>query len=154
MLPITPASIYLAKLPKQKITAGLAYAENARKIYDQKGQSDGTSADIWQDIFASALAVVDPALGLEKWKPKGSVELGETRTRTLHWLTALNEMGSPKLDITADTMMYGVFERATDGQRTYVAYNAQKDKRKISFSDGHEMLVEPGQLGRATRARP
>lgn len=154
LLPITPASAYLAQLPKDKIIGGFVYAENARKIYDSKGQSDGTTLDIWQDIFASALAIADPALGMQKWKSKGSVELGDTRTRTFHWLSLLNEMGSPNLNVTADTMMYGVFDRANDGQRTYVAYNAGQNQKTVTFSDGYEIVVPSGQLVRMLKAKP
>lgn len=154
LLPITPASIYLAQLPRQKVLDDLAFVENERKTYDSKGQSDGTPADIWQDIFAASAAIVDPEFGFQKWKPKGSVELGETRTRTLHWLTLLREMGSPALDITADTMMYGVFDGSKDGQRTYLAYNSAASSKTVKFSDGQELVVEPGQLARKTMLKP
>lgn len=154
LLPITPASIYLAKLPRQKVIDDLLFVENARKSYDDKGQSDGTPADIWQDIFAASVAIVDPEVGYRKWKPKGSVELGETRTRTLHWLSLLKEMGSPALGVTADAMMYGVFDRSADGQRTYLAYNASPSDRTIKFSDGEELMVAPGQLARKTALKP
>jgi endoglucanase Acf2 len=148
LLPITPASTYLAQLPRNKLIDGFAFVENARKAYDNKGQSDGTPADIWQDIFATSTAIADPDWGMQKWKPKGSVELGETRTRTFHWLSLLKEMGRPNLEVTADTIMHGVFDRESDGQRTYVAFNAERKAKKVKFSDGEEMEVESGQLVR------
>ena len=51
--------------------------------------------DIWQDIFAKYMALADPAAGLAQWDRWGSVEGGDTRTHTLHWLLSLNEMGRP-----------------------------------------------------------
>ena len=153
LLPITPASTYLSRLPKQKVIDSLDFVEAARKKYDSSGQSDGTPTDIWQDIFAASLAIADPELGFQKWKPRGTVELGETRTRTLHWLSLLKEMGRPNHAITADTVMFGVFENEKKGQTTYLAYGADKNPKIIKFSDGQEMTVGPGQLVKIVRAK-
>ena len=59
--------------------------------------SDGTPADIWQDVVASYAALGDPEAGLALWNRKGSVEAGETRSHTLFWLSSLKEMGTPRL---------------------------------------------------------
>ena len=149
-LPITPASSYLAQLPQHKVRGMLAFADVARKDFDRSGQSDGTSSDIWQDIFASVLALSDPTAGLARWQPRGSVELGETRTHTLHWLRALQEMGPPDLSIRADSPHYGVFRQA-GGTRTYVAYNPGDDPRLVRFSDGASLEVPPRQLAKLKR---
>lgn len=153
LLPITPASTYLSRLPKQKVVDSLAFVEDARKKYDSSGQSDGTPEDIWQDIFAASVAIADPELGFQKWKPRGTVELGETRTRTLHWLTMLKEMGRPNLTTTADTVMYGVFEHESNSQTTYLAYNPDRNSKTIKFSDGQEMTAQPGQLVKMVRGK-
>lgn len=153
LLPITPASTYLARLPRQSVIDSLDFAVEARKKYDASGQSDGTSTDIWQDIFAASVAIVDPDLGFQKWKPRGSVELGETRTRTLHWLTMLKEMGRPNLATTADAVMFGVFDDEQKEQTTYLAFNSDKAPRKIRFSDGHELLAPPGQMVKEVRSK-
>ena len=152
-LPITPASSYLAQLPPHKVRNTLTFADQARKDYDRSGQSDGTSSDIWQDIFASVLALSDPAAGLARWLPKGSVELGETRTHTLHWLQALKEMGPPDLSVRADTAHYGVFRQA-NGSRTYVAYNPDNVMRTVQFSDGTSLEVPQRQIAKLTRPTP
>jgi hypothetical protein len=131
----------------------LVFADQARKDYDRNGQSDGTSSDIWQDIFASVLALSDPAAGLARWLPKGSVELGETRTHTLHWLHALKEMGPPDLSVRADTAHYGVFRQA-NGSRTYVAYNPDNVVRTVRFSDGASLEVPQRQIAKLTRPVP
>lgn len=153
LLPITPASTYLAKLPKQKAIESFDFVENARKKYDATGQSDGTPTDIWQDIFAASMAISDPDLGFEKWKPRGSVELGETKTRTFHWLSLLKEMGKPNLAITADAAMYGVFEHEKNKQVTYLVYNPDKTPKTIKFSDGQELTAPPGKLLRWVRTQ-
>ena len=149
-LPITPASSYLAQLPPHKVRNTIAFADQARKDYDRSGQSDGTTSDIWQDIVASVLALSDPAAGLARWLPRGSVELGETRTHTLHWLQALKEMGPPDLSVRADTPHYGVFRQA-GGARTYVAYNPDNVVRTVRFSDGTSLEVPQRQIARLTR---
>jgi len=152
-LPITPASSYLAQLPPHKVLDTVAFADQARKDYDRSGQSDGTSSDIWQDIVASVLALSDPAAALARWLPRGSVELGETRTHTLHWLKALKEMGPPDLSVRADTPHYGVF-RQVGGARTYVAYNPNNEVRTVRFSDGTSLEVPQRQIAKLTRPVP
>jgi hypothetical protein len=129
------------------------FAEDARKKYDASGQSDDTPSDIWQDIFAASVAIVDPDVGFQKWKPKGSVELGETKTRTLHWLTLLKEMGRPQLTTTADTVMYGVFDHEQKRLTTYLAFNSEKSPKIIKFSDGQTLTVPPGQLVKMVRPK-
>jgi autotransporter-associated beta strand protein len=94
------------------------------------------------DVIASAAALGDSAKGMALWKRGGSVEFGETRTHTNHWLWRLAEMGSPDFSITADSLLYAVFKRA-DGQRTYLAWNASSAPLKVTFSDGHTLDVAP-----------
>ena len=99
-------------------------------------------------LFAKYLALAEPAAGLAQWDRWGSVESGDTRSHTLHWLLALNELGPPDLTVTADTALYSVFKRA-DGKKTYLAYNAGKAPVSVRFSDGKVLEVAPGTLGRA-----
>jgi hypothetical protein len=73
------------------------------------------------------------------------VELGESRTHTLHWLLSLQQMGPPDFSVTADTPLYSVFKRA-DGARTYLAFNAGKTPIEVRFSDGKTLSVAPGKL--------
>jgi hypothetical protein len=151
LLPITPASTYLA-LPRPYMDRYFSGLERARKSYDSRGQSDGTPADIWQDVFASFLALADPAAGMKRWNPRGSVELGETRTRTFHWLSTLQAAGRIDRSVTADSALYTVFVHE-NGDRTYVAYQpAGRSARTIRFSDGMALQAEPGRLSHAVRA--
>lgn len=82
------------------------------------------------------------------WNRWGSFELGDTRSHALHWMLSLAEMGTPDLGVTADTTLYSVFRRP-DGRRTYLAYNAGRTPITVRFSDGRELSVAPGSLGRA-----
>jgi hypothetical protein len=118
------------------------------KAYGSGGGDDGTPPDIWQDVIASAVALGDNAKGMALWKRGGSVEFGETRTHTNHWLWRLAEMGSPDFSVTADTALFAVFKRA-DGQRTYLAWNAGSTSLTVAFTDGHTLKVSPGTLAQS-----
>jgi endoglucanase Acf2 len=145
LLPITTASTYFGQYPDY-IRRNLAALKDEQAIWAARGKKVDPP-DIWQDIFAKYLALADPAAGLAQWNRWGAVELGETRTTTLHWLLSLDEMGPPDFGITADTPLYSVFKRA-DGRRTYLAYNAGKAPLNVRFSDGKALSVAPATLGR------
>lgn len=148
LLPITPASSYLAQLNASQVLAFGGQAAQARQAYDQSGQSDGTSKDIWQDIFASMLALKAPQQALQNWSPTGSVELGETRSRTFFWLHALQDMGPPDTSVWANTMSAAVFRQPGSGKKTYTAYNPTAQPMNVKFSDGFAMTVQPRQIAR------
>jgi hypothetical protein len=96
------------------------------------------------------MALTDPSEGLKMWNRWGAVELGDTRTHTLHFLLSLEKMGPPDFSVTADHVLHSVFKRA-DGQRTYFAYNAGKTPRTVKFSDGQVLEVPVDSLAQATR---
>lgn len=149
LLPVAPFSTYLARDPAY-IRRNLAAmdAETAEYVKRGKFPPNRPPADIWQDIFAKVLALADPAAALATWNPHGSIEDGETRTHTLHWMLSLQAMGTPDFSVRADTTLYAVFRRP-DGARTYLAYNAGKAPLKVTFSDGKVLDVPPGTLGQA-----
>ncbi len=149
LLPITTASLYLARDPAF-IKRNLAALKPEMETYAKFGKKPSypPPADVWQDIFARYAALADPAQGLAQWDRWGSVELGDSRSQALHWLLSLNEMGAPDLAVTADTTLYSVFRRA-DGSKTYLAFNAGKAPITVRFSDGKELTVAPGVLARA-----
>jgi len=146
MLPITPVSTYLGEDPAyiRRVVEALP-AEV--KAYRGRGLNDGTPADIWQDIIASYAALADAEFGASLWNRKGSVEGGETRTHTQYWLASLKEMGRPDFSVTADTPLYAVFKEA-DGSRTYLAYNAHGEPKRVTFSSGKVVDVPPRSLVR------
>lgn len=148
LLPITPASVYLTQLPNGYVENFGRAAEEARRLYDRSGQSDGTTHDIWQDIYASLLALKNPVMALESWSPRGSVEVGETRSRTFFWLYALAEMGVPDSSVWANVMSHTVFMDPTTKKKTYLAYNPSDKPLEVRFSDGVSMSVEPKKVAR------
>lgn len=151
LLPITTASTYLGDDPAY-IRRNLGTLENDTKVFASRGKR-ADPPDIWQDLFAKYLALADPAAALSQWNRWGAVELGDTRTHTLHWMASLKEMGTPDLKVSADTAFFAVFRRA-DGQRTYLAYHPGNQARTVTFSDGQVLQVEPRRLARVVTASP
>jgi len=137
LLPMTAASMYLANSP-EFILRNLQAMDAESAKYTKKVDP----ADIWADIFLQYLALAKPQEALAKWSRWGSVEFGDTRTHTLHWLHTMNERGTPALDITANTPLYGVF-KAEDGTRTYLVYNASEISQQVQFSDGMRITALP-----------
>jgi endoglucanase Acf2 len=146
ILPITPASTYLGADPRAVRTLVDALPGEV-KAYHDRGMDDGTPNDIWQDVIASYLALADPDAALAMWNRRGSVENGETRTHTLHWLLSLKEMGGPDFSVHADTPLYAVFKDSA-GRRTYLAYNAGATPLRVTFSDGKVVEVPARSLAR------
>lgn len=146
LLPITTASTYIARHPAY-IRKNLAALKDEQALWASRGKKVDPP-DIWQDVFAKYLALADPTLALGQWNRWGAVELGETRTHTLHWLLSLEQMGPPDLTVTADTPFHAVFRRA-DGRRTHLAFNAGKAPLTVRFSDGQVLQVAPGTLARS-----
>lgn len=149
LLPMAAFSTYLARDPAY-IQRNQQAMEEYSAAYFKRGKlpPNPPPKDIWQDIFAKYLALADPAAALAKWNPNGSIEDGDTRTHTLHWMLSLQAMGTPDFSVRADTTLYAVFKRP-DGARTYLAYNAGKAPMKVTFSDGKVLEVPPGTLGQA-----
>ena len=148
LLPMAPFSTHLAR-DKAYIKKNLGTLPGDTQIYLDRGKNyNEVPKDIWQDVFAKYLALADPEAALKMWDPWGAIEGGETRTHTLHWMLALQAMGTPDLTVTADTPLFQVFRRA-DGRKTYLAFNAGKAPIKATFSDGKQLTVAPGQLARA-----
>ncbi|EHR69851.1 putative glycosyl hydrolase [Burkholderiales bacterium JOSHI_001] len=146
LLPITSASTYIAKHP-QYVRKNLAALKDEQALWAARGKKVDPP-DIWQDVFAKYLSMADPAPALAQWNRWGAVELGETRSHTLHWLLSLNELGAPDLEVRADTPLYAVFKRG-DGRKTYLAFNAGKAPISVRFSDGQVLAVAPGTLARS-----
>jgi endoglucanase Acf2 len=149
LLPVTTFSTYLGLDPSY-VKRNVASLKSEVETYNAVGKfpPNPPPKDVWQDVFAKYLALADPAAALGQWDRHGSVESGETRSHTLHWILNLENMGLPDFSVTADMPLYGVFRRA-DGKKTYLAFNATKAPIDVRFSDGKLLTVAPGTLGRA-----
>jgi endoglucanase Acf2 len=147
LLPFTPASTYLGADPAF-IRKTMDALPGEVKFYERHGATDGTPADIWQDVLASYLALADPDAALAMWRKHGSVEFGDTRTRALYWILSLKEMGTPDFSVTADTPLYAVFKDKA-GAQTYLAYNAGDAPIQVTFSTGKTVDVPARSIARA-----
>ena len=143
LLPLTASSTYLGESP-DFVHKNMAALEREIKIYEGRGKR-AKPHDIWQDLFAKYVALVDPAKGRARWDEWGSVELGDTRTHAQHWLAFLEGAGAPDLGVTADTHFYAVFKHANKG-KTYMVFNPDPQARTVRFSDGVSVQAAPGKL--------
>jgi len=133
LLPLTSSSTSLGS-SSEFVKRKLESLNREMKIYADRGKV-ANPKDIWQDLFAKYLALVDPKAGFERWDEYGSFELGDTRSHALHWLAFLQEVGPVNLEITADTPHYSVFENE-QGVRTYLIYNPTNEVIEVKSSDG------------------
>lgn len=148
LLPVTTGHTYLGRDPAfVKRSLATLPAETALWNRIAKKPSPPPPKDIWQDVFAQYLALADPTEALKTWERWGSVELGASRSYTLHFMLNLEAMGTPDASVQADTPLHAVFKRP-DGSRTYLAFNARKTPLEVRFSDGKRLTVPPGTLGR------
>jgi endoglucanase Acf2 len=148
LLPVTTFSTYLGADPEY-VKRNVAVLKPETENYNAIGKfpPNPPPKDVWQDTFVKYLALADPAAALAQWDRYGSVNSGETRTQTLHWMLSLQEMGTPDFSVTANTTLYSVFKRP-DGRKTYLAFNAGKTPLNVKFSDGKTLAIAPGVLGR------
>jgi endoglucanase Acf2 len=149
LLPIAPYATYLGMDPGF-VKRNMAKLQENMLVYKDRGQfpPNPPPADIWQDIFAKYTALADPDAALAQWNRYGDVEIGETRTHTLHWMLSLQAMGTPDFSVHADVPLYAVFKRP-DGRKTHLAYNAGSTVINVRFSDGQTLDVPPRSLARS-----
>jgi len=149
LLPITTSSTYLG-LDPQHTHRSLATLPKDTEIYESRGKR-ANPRDIWQDLFAKYQGLSNPIAGLARWDRWGSVELGDSRSHTLHYLLSLQQLGTPDFSVHADTPLHAVF-RKNDGTRQYLAFNVHRSKTlSVRFSDGVTLDVPAASLAQTTR---
>ena len=134
MLPITGGSLYLGHDPD--------YVDrNVAEIVRNSGSAVPRS---WADVIWSfqALSDADAALAAFRANPGYTVEEGESRAHTFHWLRGLSVLGRVDTGVTADHPLHAVFVK--DGARTHVAANVGTQELTVRFSDGTTLTVPPG----------
>ncbi len=139
-LPVTGGSLYLGRRPGMML-------DNWNLLLTQ----NFGPPDRWSGILWSALATDDPtlALSLMEANPGASLESGDTRARTEHWIRTLAATGPVDAAVTADAPTAAVF---SDGVvRTYAGWNPGEEPLDIRFSDGFAIRLAPGALASARR---
>ncbi len=143
ILPVTGGSLYLGARP-----------DKLQRSWDLLLQANPGPPETWHSILYSQLALADPAAAaafLDSGAPY-SIEGGDSNARFVHWVRTLEAVGPLVPEVHADIPTVAVFER--EGIRTYMAWNASGAPRTVSFSDGFEMTLAPGELASAARPTP
>jgi endoglucanase Acf2 len=142
LLPLTTSSTYLGASP-EFVHKNMAALERETNIYHARAKR-AKPEDIWQDLFAKYVALVDPARGRARWNEWGTIELGDTRSHALHWLSFLQQAGPVNLSIWADAPFHAVFGRGAE--KSYLVYNPEPQLRTVTFSDGKVVQAPAGQV--------
>lgn len=144
LLPLTASSTYLAASPAF-VHKNMAALERETQIYHARAKR-AKPEDIWQDLFAKYVALVDPAKGRARWDEWGTIELGDTRSHALHWLSFLQAHGPVNTQVWANTPFHAVFGDAS--AKTYLVYNPSSNPIRVTFSDGKVVDAPSRQLSR------
>jgi endoglucanase Acf2 len=140
LLPITPASIYLGMDPN----------------YVQRNYNEAHSIEteiVWADLMTEYLALSDPDKAIQRgielgmWNVGGafSVEEGESKAHSYHWVHNFAEMGLPNFEISSNYTFSNVFTKNLEN--TYVVYNSNDFPIKVQFSNGFITTeIEPNSL--------
>ena len=138
-LPINGGSLYLGRKPDY-VLENLQNLSKANRSFHGEGFFPGEPGrfDRWQDVLACYLALADPKGARELLPEKYEPELGETKTHTLQWIAALEELGSPDFSIGADHPTSVAFTKS------YVVYNPGDGEIEVRFSDGKVLKAAPG----------
>jgi endoglucanase Acf2 len=131
MLPVTASSLFLGRNQQHVLN-------NYAEIVSNNGNRP---VDQWHDIMWKYLALGDAKRALAELNrnPGYKPEAGDSLAHTYHWIHNIAAAGRVRLDITANTTCYAVFER--EGQKTYVVYNPGEKPVNVVFSDGHRMAA-------------
>lgn len=140
-LPITGGSLYLGRRPDYIL-----------RNYNHLVAENNGPPNEWRDIIWSFLAFAQPETAIQQFiaNPGYGPEAGESKAHTYHWIHALNVLGQLDTEVTANTPTYAVFNN--DGARTYVAFNPSPTVRRVTFSDGAWLNLQPYQLRAATQS--
>ena len=137
-LPFHGGSLYLGEHPEN-------LEQNYNELVANNGGPEGSNGDpanSWTDIIWQAQAFYDGDAALDKFIQQidsYSVESGESKAHTYHWLANLTALGQVDSSIWADIPTAAVFDN--NNSKVYVAYNDSCNARTVNFSNGKTMTV-------------
>jgi hypothetical protein len=142
-LPITPGSMYLG-LRKDAM----------EKNWNILMNETGGNPNAWLDINWSARAMSNPADALARWTANQTYqpEAGDSRARTVHFLRTLAATGTLDPTIKADTPTFLALRKESTSHR--FVYNPAAVSSVVTFSDGVQSIVPPGEVMHLTVASP
>lgn len=145
-LPLNPLVLHIGQYPDYLgayVTLGLSQSSN--------GQPSGLPPGQWTDIWWNILAMTDAQRASNDFDGVNlnyTVEEGETKAHTFHWIQAFKALGqveSGRGTLTADYPAAVAFRKS--GLLTYLAYNLGSSAIRVTFSDGMAMNVPARTLG-------
>jgi endoglucanase Acf2 len=104
--------------------------------------SDGDDFSYWPDILWQFRALTDVSDAKNKWtsrKDSYSIEFGESRAHTYHWIYNIDGMGTADPSVTADHSLTAVYNDGSS--KTHIAYNPTSSSITVNFSDGVSLDV-------------
>jgi endo-1,3(4)-beta-glucanase len=145
-LPLNPLVLHIGQHPgylNAYVTLGLSQSSN--------GQPSGLPPGQWTDIWWNILAMTDAQRASNDFDGVNlnyTVEEGETKAHTFHWIQAFKALGqveSGRGTLTADHPAAVAFKK--NGLITYLAYNLGASPLRVTFSDGMAMNLPARTMG-------
>ena len=110
----------------------------------EKRDKGGDYNNGWGDLVVMFNALQDSQMAADYLKktPDCSLEGGNTHAFMSHWIHTLNRLGGNDRSVTSSHPWVNVYLK--EGKKTYAVYRFGKVPKKVTFSDGFEMIAEPG----------
>lgn len=138
ILPMTASSFYYAA-----DTDFILKNWETAQINEANYTGEDKDVNRWNEIWSSYLAIADPEKAEEYFNPDCEPEAGESKAHAYHYIKSLEKAGTPDLSVTSNTPLSSAF-KDKDGNMTYVVYNASAEEKTVIFSDGTELVAQPG----------
>jgi endoglucanase Acf2 len=127
-------------------------ADYAAKLWNAMSTETGilsneANDNIWCDTWIRFLAMQDSQKAIDLYNScnRLGVKFGESQALTYQWIYAMQQLGTPDMDITANHPLAMAFDK--NGSLTYVARNNTASSLVVTYSDGYVMTVAPYSLG-------
>jgi hypothetical protein len=127
-------------------------ADYAAKLWNAMSTETGilsneANDNIWCDAWIRFLAMQDSQKAIDLYNScnRLGVKFGESQALTYQWIYAMQQLGNPDMDITANHPLAMAFDKT--GELTYVARNNSASSLTVTYSDGHVMTVAPYSMG-------
>ena len=140
LYPIHGGSFYLSHNLDYVTSLWSEITDNTGILYNE------VNPNLWHDVYWQYLSFIDPQAAIELYDsyPDRILKFGISDAQTYYWLHNMSAMGSLRSNITSDHPIAISFD--SGDQITYVAHNYSDAPITVTFSDGFQLNVEPGQI--------
>ena len=137
ILPIHGGSLYLGRFPN--------FVKNNHDftLKEMGGRWSG-----WPSIMLSYEALNDAESSWKNWESYGktlTLDSGNTRANTIHWIQNLRALGQIQKDITCNHPISSTF-KSKAGTISHVVYLNGKEPKEMKFSNGVSFQASPGKF--------